>query len=373
VPLKHLAEYQNGFAFKPEHRGAQGRPIIRIAQLTSNEPAAYYDGPIDPRVVVHPGDLLFSWSATLDSYLWDGPEALLNQHIFRVTPTPSVEKRYLYYVLKSVVGLLGDHHAHGSTMTHIKREDLSHKVPVPPLDEQRRIAAFLDQETARIDELVTEQVRLGELIGEKKAQEMKQRLLQGNGSGGASEEQYTMKLGWLCRIHSGTDAKTDHGEVRLYGANGPIGRTDRATFSEDLVLVGRVGSAGSVTLASGDFGVSDNALVLEHSKALLPKYLYYVMLDQDLAKGVSTTAQPLITASFLRALRVPVPPLNSQAATVLGIEAVEATFDSLLAATAAMASLLAERRSTLITAAVTGQIDVRTWTPPADWPNPEAA
>ena len=129
--LKFVGDYQNGYPFKPEDRGTEGLPIIRISQLTGNDEPAYYSGDLDERVKVRDGDLLFTWSATIDSFIWDKGEAWLNQHIFRVSPSAEADKRYLYYVIKHVAPKVADFDAHGSTMRHIKKESLGEKVYVP--------------------------------------------------------------------------------------------------------------------------------------------------------------------------------------------------------------------------------------------------
>jgi len=83
------AAFINGYAFKPRHWGDSGKPIVKIAELkngvTDNTPR--YDGEdIPAKYHIENGDLLFSWSADLEAYIWTGGEALLNQHLFNVIP-----------------------------------------------------------------------------------------------------------------------------------------------------------------------------------------------------------------------------------------------------------------------------------------------
>src|SRR5437868_9136857 len=83
--LGDVAEYINGFAFKPTDWGETGVPIIRIQNLNSpNASFNYFDGQIADKFKVQNGDLLISWSASLDAFLWNRGEAILNQHIFNV-------------------------------------------------------------------------------------------------------------------------------------------------------------------------------------------------------------------------------------------------------------------------------------------------
>jgi len=146
-----LADYANGRAFKPKDWGEVGLPIVRIAQITN--PGAetdFYDGPVEPRHRIDDGDLIFSWSATLAVMRWSGGPAVLNQHLFKVTPAEGIDRDWLQYRLEASIPTLSDE-AHGTTMKHIRKGTLISKTTrVPPIDEQRRIAKVLRS----VDEVV---------------------------------------------------------------------------------------------------------------------------------------------------------------------------------------------------------------------------
>ena len=57
-----------------------------------NTPFNYYNGKIDERYLVKKGDILFPWSASIGVHIWEGGDAYLNQHIFKVVPKEEVEK-----------------------------------------------------------------------------------------------------------------------------------------------------------------------------------------------------------------------------------------------------------------------------------------
>ncbi len=152
--LGRLGRYVNGRGFKKSEWGTTGRPIIRIQNLTgTSQEFNYFDGEVEDRHVARPGDVLVSWAATLGAYVWRGPEALVNQHIFRVDSNidPNFHKYLLDYKLSELM-----QHTHGSGMVHITKSRFE-EVPValPPLDEQGRIVAVLEASLSRLDALET--------------------------------------------------------------------------------------------------------------------------------------------------------------------------------------------------------------------------
>jgi type I restriction enzyme, S subunit len=148
--LGALGRYINGRAFKREEWRTAGRPIIRIQNLTgTSQVFNFFDGEADERHVVRTGDLLVSWAATLGAYFWTGPEAVLNQHIFKVES--NIDPRFHKYLLDHKFDELMSH-THGSGMVHITRGAFdSLPVSIPPLDEQHRIVDLLEDHLSRLD------------------------------------------------------------------------------------------------------------------------------------------------------------------------------------------------------------------------------
>jgi type I restriction enzyme, S subunit len=148
--LGQLGDYINGRAFKPTEWTEHGRPIIRIQNLTgSSSSINRYDGQVEERYIVRADDLLISWSATLGAYFWNGEEAVLNQHIFKVRS--GINKRFHKYLVDFTLGRL-QRQTHGSGMVHITRKPFNNtEVALPPLPEQERIVAAIEEEFSRID------------------------------------------------------------------------------------------------------------------------------------------------------------------------------------------------------------------------------
>ena len=146
VRLGDAARFINGAAFKPTDWASEGLPIIRIQNLTgTGEHFNYTTRKVKDELVVEHGDLLVSWSATLDVYRWAGPRGLLNQHIFKVLPKPGVDPDFLFFALKSVIAEL-ESKTHGSTMKHVVRGDFEGTlIPLPEIHEQQRIVDLLSR------------------------------------------------------------------------------------------------------------------------------------------------------------------------------------------------------------------------------------
>lgn len=148
--LGEIGAYLNGRGFKKSEWSHTGRPIIRIQNLTGSGAAFnYFQGQAEDRHTVRDGDLLVSWAATLGVYVWRGPEAVLNQHIFKVES--SVNRRFHRWLLDHV---LADLHlqTHGSGMVHITKGRFdATEVPLPPRAEQERIVAAIEEHLSRLD------------------------------------------------------------------------------------------------------------------------------------------------------------------------------------------------------------------------------
>lgn len=156
-PFADVATFINGFAFKPSHWGQAGRPIIKIkelkqgvAQSTPRHPAEA----IAEKYWVGRGDLLFSWSADLDVYLWNDEPGLLNQHLFTVRPEhPGLTICFLYHALVQSMPQFRAR-AQGTTMRHIKRSALREvELVLPPrelMDRFTHDVAPIHEEVARL-------------------------------------------------------------------------------------------------------------------------------------------------------------------------------------------------------------------------------
>ena len=134
--LSALADFINGYAFKPAHLGDTGLPIVKIPELKQGvtEKTPRNDGGLIPeRYHLKNGDLLFSWSGTLAVNVWASGPALLNQHLFHVVPRGLVGRGFLMCAIREAL-VAFENQTVGATMKHIRRSALD-KVFVPLPDE----------------------------------------------------------------------------------------------------------------------------------------------------------------------------------------------------------------------------------------------
>jgi len=166
LPLYSLCTLLNGMAFKPEDWKKSGTPIIRIQNLNNhNAKFNYYEKTVAKNLYVKNGDVLFSWAGNLGtsigSFIWNRGSGILNQHIFKVVPKANTDSLFLYYILGSFVREI-EQKTHGAArQIHIRKGELySRKIPVPPKNEQIRIASILKSVDGKINDLKSKKSNL---------------------------------------------------------------------------------------------------------------------------------------------------------------------------------------------------------------------
>lgn len=145
VPLTQVANFVNGRAFTKDATGT-GRVVVRIAELNSGigSSTVYNDIEVLDDNLARPGDLLFAWSGSLTVARWYRPEAIVNQHIFKVIPKAGYP---MWLVNQAVRSKLAEFKAIASdkatTMGHIQRRHLDEDVRIPLPDAIKRLDAVL--------------------------------------------------------------------------------------------------------------------------------------------------------------------------------------------------------------------------------------
>lgn len=134
--LDEIARFLNGLALQ-KYLPQEGRslPVIKIAQLRadSTEGADLASADLEPDYIIEDGDVLFSWSGSLECVLWAGGRGALNQHLFKVTSTEYPKWLYYLWIHRHLDDFRRIAAGKATTMGHIQRYHLSDaKVVVPP-------------------------------------------------------------------------------------------------------------------------------------------------------------------------------------------------------------------------------------------------
>jgi type I restriction enzyme S subunit len=269
-------------------------------------------------------------------------------------------------------------------------------IGVPPLAEQAAIAAFLDRETAKIDALVAEQERLIALLKEKRQAVISHAVTKGLNPHAPMKDS---GVPWLGEVPAHWDVSPLKRRVAIVGGSTPKSDVDefwdgdipwitpadlsrladfyindaiRCITDDGLASCGTtMVPAGSVILSTrapiGSLGIAAVDLCTNQGcKALVPKcveskFLAYVLSicsAQLNVRGRGSTFLEL-SADELGAFPLPFPSKTEQTAIAAFLDRETAKIDALVAEAQAAITLLQERRAALISAAVTGKIDVR--------------
>jgi type I restriction enzyme S subunit len=154
-PVSTLGKFVNGYSFSQNNVTDSGEPIIKIRELNSgvSDNSDYYPEKedVDEKYTLSAGDVLLSWSASLDVFLWKKNKGLLNQHIYKVRPSGRFSQEFVYFSLKQALAQL-ENRADGTTMSHINRSDLD-EVSVECLTPEMR-ERFTDTTQPILDEII---------------------------------------------------------------------------------------------------------------------------------------------------------------------------------------------------------------------------
>ncbi len=327
--------------------------------------------------------------------------------------TGNLYKRYVHHLMRSDLYVKG----YTKFLTGIRpnslqmsRDDLMEfPVLLPPLPEQHTIATFLDHETAKIDALVSEQEKLIQLLKEKRQAVISHAVTKGLDPNAKMKDS---GVEWLGEVPEGWEVMP-LGDLALMVKTGPFGsqlhsedyiddatpvinpaniREGRlipdwsCTVTEDVVvrllnytlkvgdiIFGRRGEMGRCALVSSTeegWLCGTGCLNVRLSKLADPKFISIFLRTASVREwlqleSVGSTMDNLNT-QILSRIKVPLPPLTEQRTIASFLDRETTKIDTLTEEAQKAIELMKERRTALISATVTGKIDVRNWQPPAD-------
>ncbi len=272
------------------------------------------------------------------------------------------------------------------------------KVAFPSLVEQRAIAAFLDRETARIDALVAKKQRLIELLEEKLQAVVSRAVTKGLAPtvdtqdsnlpwyGRFPSHWKLMRVGWIAEVSNGSTPSQGRDKYWLDGtipwiASGAVNAevvteptaliTEEALRETSLriipsgsVLMGMIGQGktrGTTSILGIDSCVNQNLAALTPGKLVNNEYLRYALQHiyepvRNIGRGGNQAA---LNCDLIRSIRILLPPTDEQLQIVTYLNALRQRTSSVTRLLCDHQAMLNEYRTALISAAVTGQIDVR--------------
>jgi type I restriction enzyme S subunit len=257
-------------------------------------------------------------------------------------------------------------------------------VPLPSTDEQRIIAAFLDRQTAKIDALVANKQELIERLLEKRTALISHTVTRGlppdaaraaglnshptlkpsgiEWLGDVPDHWEIVRLGRKIELQRGVDITKDDqndGNVPVVSSGGVSSFHDRALAPGPGVVVGRKGTAGAVYYVAVHFWPHDTTLWVRQFRGNSPRYVYFKLLSMDLSSFDTGSANPTVNRNLVHPVVVSWPPLAEQVAIAKFLDREIEKTDRIVAKIEAAIERLQEYRVALITAAVTGKVDVR--------------
>lgn len=182
--------------------------------------------------------------------------------------------------------------------------------------------------------------------------------------GEVPENWRVVKLSYFLKLQSGDTITSSliekEGKYPVFGGNGQRGFTSSYNCNGEYVLIGRQGAlCGNINIAKNKFFASEHAVVVypyvEFSLTFISEFLRFM----DLGQYSVSAAQPGISVERIKGLKIAIPPLSEQITIAKYLENKISIFERLTEKSLAQITLLKERKTALISAAVTGKIDVR--------------
>lgn len=388
--VQEMADLINGHPFDSADFTHDGDlPLVRIRDILGSSFETFVSRDVVPEsALVRDGDVVIGMDGDFNVVYWTRGEAALNQRLCLLRANGRADMRFVAYALPTHLKVINDL-TYATTVKHLSSGQVrAVRMLAPDPAEQRAIADYLDRETARIDTLIDEQQRLIEMLRERRRDLIRAAVLGTENPFSPSAyaaftaigHHFSVTLGKM--LDTGKKAGSEDrwlpyiraGNIQDYGLNlsdvneMPYSEAEAARLdlrSGDLLVVegGAVGT--NVVVREDMLGWSFQKTVnrLRPTGGWSSAWLGYVLRTYrdigviDIVCNKSTI--PHLTAEKLRAMRVPSVPPEEQLRIVSRLDAETAKIDALIAETERFVELSRERRSALITDAVTGQIDVR--------------
>ncbi|SAF66014.1 restriction modification system DNA specificity domain-containing protein [Enterobacter hormaechei] len=335
-------------------------------------------------------------------------KGIITSAYLKLKANSDINPKFLYRLLHSYDTTKVFYGMGGGLRQSMKFEDFR-RLPLllPPYEEQVKISVFLDHETAKIDNLIEKQQQLIELLKEKRQAVISHAVTKGLNPDVPMKDSGVEWLGevpehWIIaqlkfntlEMQTGPFGSQLHAED--YVIDGiplinpahmnagmiipdPKVTVDEATqerlgrhkLSEGEIIFSRRGELGRCAVVKKNnegWLCGTGSLKAKLTKKIIPDYAYTLISSEGVVSELTleskgSTMANLNTETFGR-IRLPVPPISEQEAILDYIKIISDKYDYLIRSADTAIRLMQERRTALISAAVTGKIDVRDWDAP---------
>ena len=325
-------------------------------------------------------NIMLAWKRGLGVTKYDGIVSPAYS-VFRFNESANPD--YMHYLLRTDIYI--DHFKTRSTGVIDSRLRLYPEsfanVPIilPPVEQQQKIANFLDHETAKIDTLIEKQQQLIALLKEKRQAVISHAVTKGLNPdvpmrdsgvewlGEVPEHWVVMPLKYSVTFQRGHDLPAQHriaGDVPLVTSAGISSSHNIAVAKAPGLVTGRYGTIGKFNLLEKDYWPLNTTLYSINLRGNKPKYLWYMLhnLQPIFIANSLKSAVPGVDRNDLHTVKVAVTKdHDEQDALCDYLDNINKKYDEVTKKAIVQIELLQERRTALISAAVTGKIDVRNW------------
>lgn len=355
--LGELMDVQSGFAFDSKKFSIDlGIPLIRIRDLKSGDATeAKYNGNYDGRFIVRAGDFLIGMDGEFQCYEWKGSDALLNQRVCKLIDfADSLNARFLFYGINKYLKDIEDVTAY-ATVKHISaRQIKAIKFPIPPLAEQGRIVAILDE--------VFDGIAAAVANAEKNlanAHELLQATLHSalSASGPGSLKTTIGNQIMLQRGFDITKRQQKPGSVPVVSSGGIKSFHDTAMVQGPGVVIGRKGSLGTVFYLESDFWPHDTTLWVKKFNGNNARFVYYFLKALDVAHLDTGAANPALNRNLVHPIEVCWPPISQQKSIVERLDTVSVKSEHLGAIYQQKLDDLAKLKQSILQKAFAGKLN----------------
>jgi type I restriction enzyme S subunit len=291
------------------------------------------------------------------------PPAWISDNALIATPTPGTDLRFLSHILR-VLDLPADAAQTAQpliTQTHVRER----VVPIPPAEVQVAIADLLDTETARIDALITKKRRMIALLKARVAALRRTTFEALMFSQGETPLRRLVQCLDGRRVPLNREERTARsGPYAYWGAGGVLDYVDDSLFNETLVLLGEDGAPFFDETRDVAYVVDEKVWVNNHIHVLRPRtevdatWLCEMLNAVDFSLWLTGSTRDKLTQDEMMQIRVPGADVGTQRQTGAQMEVAKRLVFALVDRLERQIDLLQEHRQALITAAVTGEMEV---------------